>query len=395
MHPHRTVQTNVGFLVNVLRNYPYLSRAELNTMLPVTAATLTHQIRDLIDAGWVQENSLRRPSTGGRPRVGLTLRNDAAYAISVLIGPNTTTIAVTDFGGHIVVKEHLCHPMASITKGISAINQTIEKLLSTHAIDRQRLAGVGIAIPGIWDPETETVVFSPNLQEWAGMKLYELFRRTTQFSSIVVENDADAAAWGELWFGAGREVQDMMYVLCDVGIGAGIIMQRQLVRGQNNSLGEIGHLFVDSQNSDFVCGCGHFGCLEALASLTALDRYLAQGVPAPVALDTIAQYLAIGLGGLINVLCPQMVVLGGTMLKSYPELWPLTFRYTRSRLLTHLTHKTQLILSPLEDNAALLGLAGLIFERRLAESQGQTVNTVPPSQWLTYNHPPKTPEGST
>jgi len=377
-----STQEIMGLITNTLRNYPNLSRAELSTMLPITPATLTHHIRDLIDAGWVEERSLRKTSVGGRPRMGLTLRNSATYAVTMVISPNVLVGAIIDFGGHIVIKTRIEHAMDNITEAIAVIQRQVDELVTHLSVRSARFAGFGIAIPGIWDPESETVVFSPNLPEWAGMKLRELIRRNTGIEPTIVENDADAAVWGELWFGAGREVQDMMYVLCDSGIGAGIVLQRQLIRGQNNSIGEIGHLFVDSGNTEFICGCGQYGCLEALASLTALQHYQENGTPTPIALAKISQYLAIGLGGLINVLSPQVVVLGGPMLNLYPDLWPSIVRDTRSRLLNHLAHKTQLILSPLEDNAALLGLAGLLFEQELARAQGQTITTVSPNQWL-------------
>jgi glucokinase len=225
------------------------------------------------------------------------------------------------------------------------------------------------------------VVFSPNLPDWNGMKVGELFRRSTNMESVIVENDADAAAWGELWFGAGREIQDMMCVLCDVGVGSGLVINRQLVRGQDNSVGEIGHIFVDSHGPAYTCGCGHEGCLEAVASLGALNRYLTAGMTQGEALDRIAKYIGMALGSIVNVLCPQIVVLGGAMLQSYPVLWPLIVQNTRARVLNHLMHKTQFILSPLGDYAPLLGLADLVFERRLQIGQGAPVDTVPPSQW--------------
>ncbi|AEJ40159.1 XylR [Sulfobacillus acidophilus TPY] len=380
-------QEIIGLITYTLRNYPNLSRAELATMLPVTPATLTHHVRELIDGGWVEEQSARRNNTGGRPRMGLTLRNEAAYAIAMTVSPDLLTGAIVDFGGHIIAKMRLEHPMGQIPSSLQVIQRMTDVLLERYPHQSGRFAGYGIAIPGIWDPESETVVFSPNLQEWAGMKLRELIRRSTDTEPTLVENDADAAAWGELWFGAGRDVQDMMYVLCDTGIGAGIIIQRQLIRGQNNSIGEIGHIFVDSSDSEFLCGCGQYGCLEALGSLTALQRYHAGGMTLSSSLGRVSRYLSIGLGGLINVLSPQVVVLGGRMLAMYPDLWPAIVRDTRSRLLNHLTHKTQLILSPLEDNAPLLGLAGLLFEQELARSQGQAIHTVSPSQWLTRHDP--------
>ncbi len=372
---------DADYIIKLLRNYPQLSRAELSTMLPITPATLTHQIRTLIDSGWIGETTAHRSAIGGRPRMGLSVDNTAAYAVTVVVGLTTVDVAVVDFSGHIVVQREIEHFMTAVSQGIAVISETIQEVIEQAAIDPHKWAGVGISIPGIWDPDSETVVFSPNLPQWDGMKIGELFRRSLDVPDIIVENDADAAAWGELWFGAGRDIQDMVYVLCDVGIGAGLVINHQLVRGQDNSVGEIGHMFVTSEGPDYSCGCGHVGCLEAVASLGALNRYQDGGMTQDAALDHVAQYLGMALGSIVNILCPQVVVLGGAMLQSYPVLWPMIVHNTRSRVLNHLMHKTQFILSPLGDHAPLLGLADLVFSRRLHRDPGSPLDTLAYQQW--------------
>ena len=373
-------RVELGDIVRLLRNRPQLSRSELSTLLPVTPASLTHQVRDLIDGGWVKEATTHRSSTGGRPPMGLTLDNAAAYAMVVSVGLTTVLVAAVDFGGRIVVKREIPDSMTAIAQGITVISQAIRDVIATVGVDTNKWAGLGIAIPGIWDPDREVVVFSPNLPEWNGMKVGELFRRSTGIDSIIVENDADAATWGELWFGAGRNIQDMMCVVCDVGIGSGLVINGQLVRGQDNSVGEMGHIFVDSHELDNVCGCGRIGCLEAVASLGALNRYMVEGMSQAEALDKVSAYMGMALGSIVNVLCPQVVVLGGATLQTYPVLWPLVVQKTRARVLNHLLHKTEFILSPLGDRAPLLGMAGLVFERRLHTDEVPE-NTVSPSQW--------------
>ncbi len=368
-------------IVHLLRNYPHLSRSELATLLRATPATLTHQVRMLLDTGWIRETTARRSGTGGRPRMGLSLDNDAVYAVTVSVGLTTVVVAAVDFGGHIVALREIPHSMSAIAQGITVINDAIQDLVESLAVDRQKWAGLGVAIPGIWDPVSKTVVFSPNLPEWSGMKLGELFRRSSGIETVIVENDADASALGELWFGAGREVQDMMYVLCDVGIGAGLIVNRELVRGQDNSVGEIGHVSVNSCTGEYRCGCGRVGCLEYVASLTALNRYLAEGMTTEAALNVVADYFGTALGSIINMLSPQVVVLGGATLQTYPVLWTLLVQSTRGRILQHLMHKTQLILSPLGVHAPLLGLAALVFEQRIQSDQDTHPGTVSPAQW--------------
>ncbi len=377
-------RADIGRLINLLRNYPQLSRSELAAMSLVTPATIGHQVRDLMEAGWIKESSSRRGAQVGRPRLGLVVNDEAAYAIVAVIGLTTVIVAMVDFGGHILIKREIPQSMAAVARGITVVSQTISEVMAAQALDPVKCAGLGIAIPGIWDAENETVVFSPNLPEWEGMKVGELFRRSVGIEPVVVENDADAAAWGELWFGTGRDVQDMMYILCDVGIGSGLVINRQLVRGQDNSVGEIGHMWVGAPDSTSRCGCGHHGCLEASASLASLNRYVDAGMSLSDALEKIAEYVGMSLSSIINLLCPQALVLGGALLEQNPVLWPLIVQSTRSRVLNHLLHKSQLILSSLGSHAPLLGLASLVFERQLLAAQGYPPESLSPTRW---SHP--------
>ncbi len=363
-------------IVSLLRSYSGLSRAELAALMHATPATITHQVRGLIDGGWVQEAGVRR-SLGGRPRVGLCLNDQAAFAVAVEVGLTTVVIAAVDFGGHIVAARRIPESVAAITQGITVIAAAIREVVEEVDAPPEKWAGLGLAIPGIWDMSSQSVAFAPNLVQWTGINLVELLRRTVGLDPVVVENDADASALGELWFGAGRELQDLLFVLCDVGIGSGIIIQRRLVRGQDNTVGEIGHLVVEHARDLPACGCGHVGCLESVASLAALQRYVAHGMVEAEALKTIAGYLGMALAGVVNLLGPQTTILGGALFDRHPVLWPLLVQDTRSRVLTHLLHRTQFILSPLGDQAALLGLAGLIFGRRLSPETGPRLSAAP------------------
>jgi glucokinase len=201
------------------------------------------------------------------------------------------------------------------------------------------VGGVCLAVPGLILDQKNTVVFSPNLRAIEGIPLKEELGSKMGLP-LTIENDANAAAWGEFRFGAGSEVDHLVFVTLGTGIGGGVITHGVLLRGAQGSGGELGHVTVHATGPR--CACGNRGCLEALASGTAIGRRgrevaserpnsalgrlaikrkvlgedvteLARGDDelALSVLEEAGQWLGIGLAGFVNIFNPEMVVVGG------------------------------------------------------------------------------------
>jgi glucokinase len=201
------------------------------------------------------------------------------------------------------------------------------------------VGGVCLAVPGLILSQKNTVVFSPNLRAIEGIPLKEELGSKIGLP-LTIENDANAAAWGEFRFGAGSEVDHLVFVTLGTGIGGGVITHGVLLRGAQGSGGELGHVTVHATGPR--CACGNRGCLEALASGTAIGRRgrevaserpdsalgrlaikrkvlgedvteLARGDDelALSVLEEAGQWLGIGLAGFVNIFNPEMVVVGG------------------------------------------------------------------------------------
>jgi len=201
------------------------------------------------------------------------------------------------------------------------------------------VGGVCLAVPGLILDQKNTVVFSPNLRAIEGIPLKEELGSKIGLP-LTIENDANAAAWGEFRFGAGSEVDHLVFVTLGTGIGGGVITHGVLLRGAQGSGGELGHVTVHATGPR--CACGNRGCLEALASGTAIGRRgrevaserpnsalgrlaikrkvlgedvteLARGDDelALSVLEEAGQWLGIGLAGFVNIFNPEMVVVGG------------------------------------------------------------------------------------
>jgi glucokinase len=205
--------------------------------------------------------------------------------------------------------------------------------------DGFEVGGVCVAVPGLILAAENKVVFAPNLHEIENIRLDEEIGGRTGLS-VTVENDANAAAWGEFRYGAGRDVDHQVFITLGTGVGGGVITHGVLLRGAQGAGGELGHVTLDPTGPR--CGCGNHGCLEALASGTAIGRRarevanekprsalgqlaierqvlgedvtrLAQeGDEVSISvLEETGRWLGIGLAGFVNIFNPEVIPVGG------------------------------------------------------------------------------------
>lgn len=218
---------------------------------------------------------------------------------------------------------------------LQQIKNLVHRLLEKGQIKIQEVLGIGIGVPGLPDYERGSVVFAPNLQ-WRNVELAQPLEQSLGVP-VFLDNDANVAALGEQWCGAGGGSQHMVLITIGTGIGCGLILNGEIYRGAAFSAGEIGHITMDPQGP--ACNCGRRGCLENLTSATAIMRMAQEAVDqgqetllAQVAclspkevfalaqqgdvvakqiIDQVVFYLGWAIGNLVNTLNPQLVLLGG------------------------------------------------------------------------------------
>lgn len=149
------------------------------------------------------------------------------------------------------------------------IYTTLQEALDRAGMTLDEIAGIGVSAPGPLDNRTGTLYAPPNLPAWNATPLRDILREKYA-RPVFVENDANAAALGEYLFGAGRGCRDMVYLTVSTGIGGGVIMDGRILEGVNGTAAELGHITIDWRGER--CSCGSVGCLEALASGTAIAR---------------------------------------------------------------------------------------------------------------------------
>ncbi len=200
---------------------------------------------------------------------------------------------------------------------VSNINKAIETLAkSVHG----KIYKIGIGVPGPIDFKSGIVIEPPNLPGWKRVNLKADLSNEFKVP-VIIDNDANCAALGEALFGAGQKANNFIYITVSTGIGGGIIIDRKIYRGANGSAGEFGHMVIDP--CGFKCGCGNYGCFEAMASGTSIRSRSGEDAMAihikaqqgdKKALKIInetACYLGLGIANLVNIFNPELVIIGG------------------------------------------------------------------------------------
>ena len=244
--------------------------------------------------------------------------------------------------------------------------------------DEQHVVAASIMVPGAVDCDKAVVVQAPNLPSLINFKLKAELERRLGWP-VFLENDANAAAVGEMWLGAARGCKDVISVTLGTGVGGGVILNGKLWRGSHGSAGEIGHTTVDPF-SGLKCKCGNTGCLELFASATAIVRMARElGMNELTAEDVyeagrngderalsvfkrFGMYLGIGLANLMNLIDPQIIVISGGAVNGWDLFANEMYRQVGERAFRATAQQVKIARAECGDNAGLLGAARIALQ---------------------------------
>jgi predicted NBD/HSP70 family sugar kinase len=283
-------------VVDELRRHGNLSRADLARLMGLSPTTITALVADLRARGLVVEDAERRAGAEqagrGRPPVLLRLDPSAGGALGIDFGHRHLRVAVADLSRTVLAERSTRLDVdAAAQESLDAATAMAQDVLAEAGLDRERIIGAGVGLPGPIDARTGTVGSSVILPDWVGLRpAQELERRLG--ISVQVDNDANLGALGEVSFGAGRGLADVVYVKVSSGIGTGLVLGGRLYHGSAGLAGELGHVHI--RDDGHVCRCGNRGCLETVAATGAV---LASLRPAHRAELGVRDLLALVAGG--------------------------------------------------------------------------------------------------
>jgi len=303
----------------------------------------------------------------------------AEYSIGVDLGGTNLRAAAVRNDGKMLEK---IAGSTHLSAGRDAVISDMVKAIVTlrDGISGMRLAGVGIGVPGFILIEKGLIVGSNNLPEFEGFPMRDEIERLLGIQ-VILENDANAAALGEKWIGAGKDVDDLVLLTLGTGIGGGIISGGRILHGHVGMAGELGHITVAPNGNP--CGCGNTGCLEKHASATAItgmarmlslgDNITAEGVyrlatdgneKARMIFEGMGSALGIALATMINIFNFPLFLLSGGVLAAWDVFAPAMMREIERRSFTFRNAKTRVEKAILGNQAGLFGAAYLPLLRQ-------------------------------
>jgi predicted NBD/HSP70 family sugar kinase len=350
----------------ILRGSP-LSRAQISEQSGLNKATVSSLVQDLIDGSLVKEIGTGQ-SSGGRKPVMLEFIATSGYAIGIDLGVNYIRGVLTDLRGGIVAERTSSLRDTEVGVAIEQLCGCVEELMAAAPASPYGIIGIGVGVPGLVD-ESGAILFAPNLK-WRNVPMQRLLAE--RFSlPVTIDNEANMGALGEQRYGAGRSINNLIYVSVGIGIGTGLILHKALYKGASGFSGEMGHLSVEAHGK--ICSCGNRGCWEMYASEQALLDQAAElgfgdleSLFAAAAAGredvlklfaSIGEYLGIGIANIVNVFNPDAVVIGNRMSQARPWLEGILRQTVVQRALGFHLRKAQLLFAELGERSSMMGAA--------------------------------------
>jgi len=383
---------NNNIIVEILRNEAPVSRANLSAITGLNRSTVSSIIDELIDGGWVREIALQTDKIG-RPGMLLEINPDGGFVVGIEIGVDFLLCLATDFSTEVIWRKSIkIDPEEGQVAILQKAFDLVEEAIVFGKKKCGRGLGIGIAIPGLVDVHDGVLKLAPNLK-WENVPLRLIWNQQFHYP-VYVENDGNAAALGEYYFGAARGIKDLIYIAAGYGLGSGIMVDGKVLRGNKGYASEVGHMTYDPNGK--LCSCGKRGCYETMigprAVIENVQKLIKEKGPDktiikisegngnainydavvnaalendPIAIDALNDVgckLGLVVSHLVNIFGPRMVILGGALNYAKDFIEPVVERVVKQNALSLCQEDLVITNSFLGQESSVMGAIGLVLE---------------------------------
>jgi len=379
-------EINRQIVLTMIREHQPVSRAELSRLMETNRANITLLVKELLDEGLVREGSQGNQNIRGRRPTFLYVNSPKGVVVAGDVRASRTFLMITDSIGK-QIGEIVSFPTRfDPEEFVASFGWQVRKALKEQA-GITSCDGIGIVVPGMVDRSTGIVINAPALG-WNNLDLLGRLQAEFEGTEIQLENSGKACALSQVWStnGDGAGQNDIVFVSVSDGLGVGIIINGELMRGKHNTAGEFGHVALNIDGP--VCSCGAHGCWEVYVSnLATLSRYFGENIalkrPQPVevsnftiedlisrarggdgkalsALNLTARYLGLGLASVINAIDPSIVYIGGEITEAWDLIEPQVREAIEERTLTKELGTTPIRIVPATEHPRLQGAVALV-----------------------------------
>jgi len=316
------------------------------------------------------------------------------YAIGVDIGGTNMPSSLVDNTGKVVYAiEKKTLPEQGPEALVLRISESIKELLTYFkgTLKKETILGIGLGVPGLLDGKKGEIVTCPNLHGWKNVPIVNLVKQKIKLP-VLMDNDANCAAIGEHWVGAGKGAKNSILLTLGSGVGGGIIIDNKIYRGSHGVAGELGHITIVAEG--ILCGCGNYGCLESYASANATAKRAKERLRNENVISTLREkdinqitaqdiflhaesgdvfssnilfesgkYLGVGIAVFANIFDPDVIIIGGGLSAAEKYLLPTAIDEADRRTFKHIMNKMKIKKAKLGNNSGMIGAAKLIFDK--------------------------------
>jgi len=380
---------NTRLILKSIYHKKKISRADIARLTGLTRATVSDAVAKLMNDGLVAEVGLGA-SAGGKPPILLSMVDNSRYLIGIDLADIEFRGALVNLRGEIRYRFSLPIDGRNGDDALALVYELIDKLVS---FADSPILGVGIGTPGLIDAQRGVVRNAVNFN-WYDLSLKDLLEERHELP-VYIANDSQVAALAEFTFGDRKNISNLIVIKIGQGIGAGIILNRQLYFGESFGAGELGHVMIEEDGE--LCRCGHYGCLETVTSSPAMVKRaqviaknspgsaLHQFVTKPEEIDTdviskalmdgdedlhqmvdeAGHYLGMAVANLVGILNVQCIVIAGSMASFGQTLLDPIRKEVKRRSLVALADKTNIEITCLGPDIVILGAAALLLTHEL------------------------------
>lgn len=387
-HQIRLKNFNRRSVLNYIRKNKTVTKAGLAAATGLTFMAIKRILEELEELKLIRYDEMNK-SGMGRHAISYAINEKYKHTIGIHINKYVTSIAVLNLRGEIKADEKISmeREFPNQNAFVELLIASVEKLLNREKLDKEDILGIGVGAPGPVDCEQGVILTPPNIPMLSYLPLKEVLERKTG-CPVYVHKDTNVIAFGEYWYGEGNPYEDLVYIDVDMGIGSGLIIDGKLKTGANGIAGEFGHITIDINGP--ACNCGNRGCLEAMSSGISVlrelslqlkkeqghslygkrDNLLMEDVFAMTEqndlltisiLNQSAYYMGIAVSNLINIIDPQMIIMGGIIPRKYPRYFEIVKSVADAGKVKG-ARENKMTLSSLAENAGVIGAGEIVTD---------------------------------
>lgn len=373
-------------VLNYIRKNIHTTKRELASVTGLTFMAIKKNLEELESLNLIRGAEFEVGGIGRRA-ITYTINERYGYTIGVHVNIFMTSVALMDLRGSVLAKEScdMSQPITTQTAFVEMIVGLISRAIEKSGVEKKMILGIGLGVPGPVDFKEGVVLVPPNFPVLHYLPLKQILEEKLGYK-VFLHKDTNAIAIGEYWRGAGIEYTNVVYIDIDMGIGSGLVINGELNQGANNIAGEFGHITLDINGP--LCNCGNQGCLEAMGSgLSVLREFSKQLEDVPehslypkrnqlVIQDVLeatnkndlyaipimnksAFYTGVAISNLINILDPQIIILGGVLIQNYPRYFDIAKDVAYSRRIKG-ARENIIVTSKLKEEAGIIGAGEIV-----------------------------------